>query len=261
MNDPAGAVDGLLLDMDGVLTVSWEPLPGAVATVAWLRRQGVPFRIVTNTTSRTHGEIAARLRGAGFEVPDEDVLTASVAAAAHLRRHHPGARVFVLGDARPEDLAGVALVGLDEDPEVILVSGANASFDYPTVNRVFRSLLAGAAFVATHRNLYWMERDGATLDAGIWVLGLERALGREAAITGKPAPGFFRAGLEALGLPADRVAMVGDDVETDVLAAQALGMTGVLVRTGKFRADALERASGTPDHVLPGVAEVRGILP
>jgi HAD superfamily hydrolase (TIGR01450 family) len=154
----------------------------------------------------------------------------------------------------------VRLVGLEERPEVIVISGADGSFAFDTLNRVYRVLLGGAAFVAMHRTLSWMTRDGECLDAGAYVLGLERALGREAVIAGKPAPQFFAAGLVALGLSAARVAMVGDDVDNDILAAQAVGITGVLVRTGKFRDDLLEQAGGAADHMLDSVADLPRLL-
>ena len=252
--------DGLLLDMDGVLTVSWDPLPGAVAALAALRAAGMPLRVLTNTTSRSQATIAAALRRSGFDFADEEVLTAAVAAGAYLRAEHPGARVFLFGDARPADLHGVRLVGLDEDPDVVLVTGADATFTFEALNLVYRALIAGAAFVATHRTLSWMTRDGVCLDAGAYLLGLERALGRTAAITGKPAPQFFAAGLQSLGLPAERVAMVGDDLDNDVLAAQAVGVTGVLVRTGKFREDDVERAAGPPDQLIDSVADLPELL-
>jgi HAD superfamily hydrolase (TIGR01458 family) len=254
------SIDGLLLDMDGVLVVSWEPLPGAVDAFAQLRGSGVAMRVITNTTSRRRITIAAELRRIGFDIADEEVLTTVVAAAAYLRAHHADERVFLLGDARPEDLEGVRLVGLQDDPDVILLSGADASFAFDNLNGVYRALLTGAAFVAMHRTLSWMTRDGECLDAGAYLQGLELATGREAVITGKPAPGFFNTGLQTLGFPAQRVAMVGDDIENDVLAAQTVGITGVLVRTGKFREDVLARATGTPDHVVNSVADIPALL-
>ena len=253
-------IDGLLLDMDGVLGVSWRPLPGAAAAVARLRAAGLPLRVITSTTAQSRGDIGTGLREHGFDFADEDLLTASVLAAAYLRARHPDARVFLLGDARPADLEGVRLVGLDGEPQVVLVSGADESFAFDTLNRVYRALLGGAALVAMHRNLSWMTAEGENLDAGAYVAGLERAAGRAAIVTGKPAPECFVAGLEALGLPADRVAMVGDDLENDVLAAQAVGITGVLVRTGKFREAKLAGASGTPDHVIGSIVDLPALL-
>ncbi len=125
---------------------------------------------------------------------------------------------------------------------------------------MLRVLLEGAALVAMRRNLTWMTSAGECLDAGAYLLGLEGASGRRAVVTGKPAPGCFAAGLEELGMPAARVAMVGDDIENDVLAAQAVGITGVLVRTGKFREDKLATASGRPDHVIDSIVELPALL-
>lgn len=166
----------------------------------------------------------------------------------------------MLGDAHAEDLKGIDLVSLDDKPEVVLIAGADSSFAFENFNRVYRLLLGGAAFVAMQRTLSWMTRDGENLDAGAYLLGLERASGREAMITGKPSREFFEAALGALALPADRVAMVGDDIENDVLAAEAVGMTGILVRTGKFRQDVLARASVAADHVIDSIADVPRLL-
>jgi HAD superfamily hydrolase (TIGR01458 family) len=253
-------IEGLLLDMDGVLGVSWTPLDGAAEAVTRLHAAGVPLRVVTNTTALPQARFGALLREYGFPFADDEILTASVLAGTWLRAERPGARVFMLGDAQAEDLAGVELVRADEAPEVVLLSGADESFCFDAFNRVLALLRGGAELVAMHRNLFWMTRRGEKLDAGAYLLGLEAATGLEAVVLGKPAPGAFRAGLDALGLPAARVAMVGDDVENDVLAAQALGVTGVLVRTGKFREDQLARASGTPHHVVDSVCDVPALL-
>ena len=253
-------IDGLVLDMDGVLGVSWTPLDGAAAAVTRLHAAGVPLRVLTNTTALPRPRFGQVLREAGFPFADHEILTASVLAGVWLREQRPGARVFLLGDAQPEDLGGVELVGLDEAPEVVLVSGADDSFCFKTLNHVLEALRGGAELVAMHRNLFWMTRRGEKMDAGAYLLGLEAATGLEAVVLGKPAPSSFRTALTELGLPAGRVAMVGDDVENDVLAAQALGITGVLVRTGKFREDQLARASGTPDHVVDSILDVPELL-
>ncbi len=246
--------------MDGVLGVSWKPLPGAAEAVTRLHAAGVPLRVITNTTALPQAKFGALLRENGFPFADDEILTASVLAAAWLRAERADARVYLLGDAQAADLAGVELVGTDEAPDVVLVSGADQSFCFESFNTVLALLRGGAELVAMHRNLFWMTRRGEKLDAGAYLLGLEAATGLEAVVLGKPAPGSFRAGLDALGLPAERVAMVGDDVENDVLAAQALGVTGVLVRTGKFREDQLARASGTPDVVVDSVCDVPALL-
>lgn len=253
-------IAGLLLDIDGVLVVSWQPLPGAVEALAELRRRRVPLRFATNTTTRTRRQVARTLAEAGFDVDEDEILTAPVATAAYLRRHHPGARCFVLasGDLS-EDLTGIEIV--DEGPaEVVVLGGAGMNFTHAQLNRAFRLLLDGAAFVAMHRNLYWRTAEGMELDTGAYVRALEEAAGVEAVVVGKPSPDFFAAGVAALGLDPGSVAMVGDDIVNDVLGAQAAGLQGVLVRTGKFRPDALERAGGRPDHIVDSIADVPALV-
>jgi HAD superfamily hydrolase (TIGR01458 family) len=252
-------VEGLLLDMDGVLALSFEPMPGAVDTLAWIKGKGIPFRIVTNTTTHSRAALAETLRAGGFDIVAGDIITAVVGTAVHLRVHHPDADVMLLtdGDAR-EDLDGIAVVGAGDPADVVVVGGAGDDFTYEHLNHAFRLLMEGASLVAMHRNLYWRTADGLELDAGAYVAGLEAAANVVATICGKPAPSFFDSALRLLGLPADRVAMVGDDIVNDVLGAQASGLTGVLVRTGKFMESDLSK--GRPDHVLGSFAELPSIL-
>ncbi|MFF7352182.1 HAD-IIA family hydrolase [Streptomyces filipinensis] len=253
------SVRAVLIDIDGVLTVSWKPLPGAVEALRRIRGAGLGVALVTNTTSRTRASIAATLSAAGFEVGPRDVLTAPSVTAAHLAEHCPGARCALLnsGDIA-EDLGDVTLV--DDDPDVVVLGGAGPEFDYAALNRAFGHLQRGARLIAMHRNLYWRTESGLQLDSGAFLLGLERAARVEAEVTGKPSRGFFEAALARLGAGAGQALMVGDDVESDVLAAQRAGLTGVLVRTGKFQQETLEGASGTPDHVLDSFADLPALL-
>lgn len=258
--DAQGAdVRGLLLDVDGVLVVSWEALPGAREALESLRSADVPFLLATNTTTASRATLAAKLQRAGFAVEPSEIVTAPVVTASYLAQKHPGARCYLLakGDVA-EDLTGVELT--DSQADVVVVAGAEEAFTYDNLDRAFRMLLEGAALVAMHRNLWWMTSEGPKLDAGAYIRALEEAAGVEATVVGKPAADFFRAGVELLGLPHESVAMVGDDVTNDVLAAQEAGLTGVLVRTGKFTEKALDDAPGRPDHVVASVAEVPRLL-
>ena len=119
---------------------------------------------------------------------------------------------------------------------------------------------SGASLVAMHRNLTWMTAEGLKLDSGAFLLGLEEAAGVGATVIGKPNANFFLQALAMLGLHPGRAAMVGDDLENDVIAAQRVGMTGVLVRTGKFDAAELARASISPDHLIDSVADLARLI-
>ena len=203
------------------------------------------------------------LAGAGFPVTGSDILTAPVIAAAYLHDRYPGARCLLLnsGDIA-QDLAGLTLAG-PGDPapaDVVLVGGAGPEFSYQALNRAFGHLQRGARLVAMHRGLYWRTDDGLRLDTGAFLAGLEQAAGTEADVIGKPAAAFFATALAHLGAEAAHTVMVGDDIETDVLAAQRQGLTGVLVKTGKYLPRSHRTASGTPDRVLDSFADLPALL-
>lgn len=253
-------IEALLLDIDGVLSVSWEPLPGAIDALRRLRDDGVPFRLITNTTTKTRHDLGTTLRDAGFGVGDDEVVTAVVATGSFLRATHPEAKVYVLSDGDgTADLEGIQLVDVDE-ADVIVLGGASDDFTYPTMNRIFRRLMDGATLVGMHRNLFWKTTAGWELDAGAYLVGLEQAAGIRATICGKPEPTYFASALEALGTQADRTAMVGDDVVSDVLGAQATGLTGILVKTGKYRPGDESSPEGVPDLVADSFADVPSLL-
>jgi HAD superfamily hydrolase (TIGR01458 family) len=249
-------VDGLLIDIDGVLTVSWVPIDGADDALARLRASGIPLRFATNTTTRTRSEVARLLSGAGIPAEVGEILTAPAATAAHLRREHPGARVFLLntGDLS-DDLRGIDIV--DSGPaDVVVIGGAGVDFTHQQLNEAFRLILNGAAFVAMHRNMYWRTSAGLELDTGAYVRALEEATGVEPVVLGKPSSDFFATCVGELGLDAGRVAMVGDDLQNDVLGAQHAGLRGVLVRTGKFRPEVLAASDERPDLVIDSIADL-----
>ena len=256
-------IRAVLIDIDGVLTVSWKPLPGAVAALHRLRAAAVPLALVTNTTSRTRASIAGTLAEAGFPVTAGDILTAPVIAAAYLRDRYPGARCLLLnsGDIT-QDLAGLTLArpGEGAPVDVVLVGGAGPEFSYQALNQAFGHLQRGARLVAMHRGLYWRTSDGLQLDTGAFLAGLEQAAATQAEVIGKPAAAFFATALAHLGADAAGTVMVGDDIETDVLAAQRQGLTGVLVKTGKYLPRTHRTASGTPDHVLDSFAGLPALL-
>lgn len=270
-------VRGLLIDWDGVLVAAGRPVPGAAAAIAALDRAGVPYRIATNTTLLSRNDLADRSAALGFAIPPERFITAASAAAAYCARRFPGRSIVVVGTPGAKSEFGaqplVAVEAADDPtvaPAAVVVGDSPDEITYPNLNRIFRAVRAGAAFVAMHRNPWWVTEAGPTLDSGAIVAGLEYALGRRATVVGKPARAFFGEAARALlaelggatgGRRPDRraLAMAGDDVWSDVAAAQRAGLRGVLVLTGKHGEAELARFAargGAPDAVLPSIAEV-----
>ena len=211
---------------------------GAAETLEGLAARGVPFRLLTNTTTASRATLAARLRGMGLPVTEDLLITAPVATAAYVRRRFPGVPCYLLakGDAVDDfAAAGVPIVGPDGAPEagVVVIGGAEEELTYARLNHAYRLLLGGAKLVAMHRNTAWRTDEGMSLDSGPFVDALAKAAGVRATIIGKPAAAFFRQAVRDIGLPARELAMVGDDARNDLAPARRLGMTGVLVRTGK----------------------------
>lgn len=252
--ESARLIQGFLIDVDGVLHVDGDPIPGAAEALQRLNTLGIPYVLLTNTTIRTRRQLGELLRSLRFPVSDDQLVTAGAATATYLRTHYPDQPCFLLveGDVR-EEFAGIPLVE-DDSASVVVLGGAGSVYTYDRLNLAFRLLLRGAHFVAMHRNLVWERRDGLALDTGAFLMGLEAATGRQAHLVGKPSPDFFQAGLARLGLPPEHVAMVGDSLTADIAPAQALGMTGILVQTGRFRPSDLE--TGQPDVLLPSFAEL-----
>jgi phospholysine phosphohistidine inorganic pyrophosphate phosphatase len=255
----------VLLDLDGVVYVGDRPVPGAAEAIAWLEREGVPFCFLTNTTSSPRQGIVDKLAGMGIEARAEQVLTPAVAAVAWLRHHgidHPA--VFVPG-ATAAEFADLHPVGRDVESGAgaVVVGDLGDGWDFATLNRALRLLVSdpSAPLVALGMTRYWQAEDGLRLDAGAFVRALEYAAGRTAVVLGKPDAAFYGAAVDALGLgagvAADQVVMVGDDVRTDVEGAQHAGLTGVLVRTGKFSSSDLD-TDVHPDAVLDSLADLPG---
>lgn len=248
-------IRGILLDIDGVLHVSMQPIAGAADTLRWLDQQGYRTCFVTNTTTASRATLAQRLAAIGLPLTEQQLITAPVATANYIRQHYPGKRCWVLskGDAEA-DFAGIDLV--ESNAEIVVIGGAEELLTYEAMNAAFRMLMDGAVLLAMHTNLYWRTSDGLRLDSGPYVHALELATGKQATVLGKPARPFFEQALQAIGVEAAEAIMVGDDLENDVRGAQQAGLRGILVCTGKHHADSplLERIH--PDAILPSIADL-----
>ncbi len=282
LRDALHGVRALLLDLDGVIVVAGAAVPGSVDAITELERRGMAYRIVTNTSlvSRvTLSRFAAKL---GNEIPPERFQSALSASAAFAARIFPGEPLYVIASAEARtEFDGQWLLSNDEAAQpgaraaAVIVGDSPEELTHANLNLAFRLVRNGARLIGMHRNPWWLTPDGPTLDSGAYVTGLEFAAGVRAQIIGKPAPAFFSLAVDALRreiagrgerLHRAEIAMIGDDIRTDVLAGQRAGLRGVFVLTGKHGLEALKAAHGhgrggrEPHAVAPSLADVVAAL-
>lgn len=253
--------DAVLFDLDGVLVTAGVPLPGALETLQALLSTNIPFLVLSNMTLMPRKFMLDRFRRYGVDLPLDRMLTPPAAAARWiLKQGNPPVAAFVAEPTRVE-FEGLRL--LPEDAEsgaaFVVVGDLGEGWTHPTMNRAMRLLLQGARLIALGMGRYWKAPDGLRVDVGAYVTALAYATGQMPIVIGKPAPDFFKMALDALGVPVERVAMIGDDILNDVEAGQRVGLKGILVQTGKFRPEDLSR-DVTPEWTLPGVGDILPLL-
>src|SRR2546429_1535976 len=208
-------VRGVLLDLDGVLHISMQPIPGAAEVLSWLEKQGYLTGFVTNTTTLARTTLAQRLQAIGLPIAEQQLVTAPVATANYIRQHYPGKRCWLLtkGDTA-RDFADIHLV--ESNADIIVIGGAEELLTYENMNHAFRMLIDGAILLATHTNLYWRTSEGLQLDSGPFVYALELVTGQRATVLGKPNLAFFEQALLTISVQPQEAIMVGDDIENDI---------------------------------------------
>jgi HAD superfamily hydrolase (TIGR01458 family) len=242
---------GLLVDLDGTLYVGGEPVEGAAEAIKRLEASGVLLRYVTNTTRKPRREVWEHLRSLGFEVQEATILAPARVAAGLIGNK---SCFPLVNESLLEDLEEITLT--QDHPDHVLIGDLGEDFTYERLNTAFRCLMDGAELIALQRNRYWRREDGLALDAGPFVAALEYATAKSATVIGKPERGFFRLALKDIGLDQHEVAMVGDDAEADVAGAQAAGLVGIQVKTGKYGPD----VGVEPDLVLESFAALPDAL-
>jgi HAD superfamily hydrolase (TIGR01458 family) len=251
-------VQGLLLDLNGVFYVGNKALPGAIATVNALQRSGLPYRFVTNNTTESVTTLSAALQSMGLPIQASEIISAPYAAVLHLRQlGQPKIFPLISADTQ-QDFAEFAVS--DTEADVVVMGDMGDEWNYRLLNRAFRLLMQGAHLLALHKGKYWQWEAGLQLDIGAFVSGLEYATDTEATIVGKPNPVFFQQALAELHLPPEAVVMVGDDLEADVAGAQAVGLRGVLVQTGKYRSHLADSLKIQPDLTVASIQDIQAWL-
>jgi HAD superfamily hydrolase (TIGR01458 family) len=244
-------ITGVLLDLGGVVFVGDEPIPGAIDALYELRASGIVVRFLTNTTRQPHREMLEKLHKLGVKAaPEELFMPAS--AARHFLRQHNLTPLLLVHPRLVEDFDAVPAGKVN----AVVVGDAAENFTYATLNRAYRALSQGAELLALARNRGFRDENGElSLDAGPFVAALEYATGHEAIVLGKPSATFFREAIASIGRPQNQIVMIGDDVEADVAAAMEVGLSGILVQSGKYVAGDEKKIEPPPTAVVSDLSE------
>jgi len=251
------APKALLIDLDGVIYEGDREVEGARESLAWLMEHHIKRLFITNTTSQPRTALVDKLARLGITVDATEILTPAVAAVRWLGEHARGPIELFVPAATRSEFAELELAEPGERVAAVVVGDYGDGWDFAELNRAFRLLMAEPkpALVALGMTRYWRAEDGLRLDTAPFVTALGYAAGIEPVVLGKPAAEFFNMALAELGVEPADACIIGDDVRTDVGAAQDLGMHGILVKTGKFEPG--DRALGIePNTVLESIAEL-----
>jgi phospholysine phosphohistidine inorganic pyrophosphate phosphatase len=251
-------IRGLLLDLEGVLYESDRAIAGAAQALRELADAGLRIRYLTNTTTRSRRAIVESLRSMGVVLDPQHLFTPSAAACRLLERDGIRRLHLAAPSALREDFAAFELV--DADPEAVVLGDLHEGFTWRRLNQLFQMLRAGARLVALHRNRYCRRESGISLDLGPFVAALECAADIRAEVVGKPGRAFFELARDNLGLGADEVVMVGDDIEADIGGAQNAGLRAIQVETGKYTPRDREHPTIRPDLIIHSAAELPAAL-
>lgn len=252
--------EAILLDVEGVLYIQGEAIEGAPEALSRLREIAGGIRLVTNTSSISRKEVISRVRNAGFEVADEEVLTPAAMAVRYCRTRGFSKVNLMVARSLREDLEEIDVVGYDESADAIVLGDLGPMFSAETLSHAFRQMMDGAELIALQHNRYWKREDGLVLDVGAFSAALEYAADQPAVVVGKPSPDFFRMALQDIGASPEQTVMVGDDIEGDVGGGLSVGIPSVLVRTGKYNEAKVVESGIEPTATIDSIRDLADLL-
>ena len=249
-------VKAILLDLDGVLYVGQEPLPGAIKAFECLRETSLPMAGVTNTTTQSKSHVVDKLHTLGFDFASDGIFTPAALAVQCIGGKSAS---FFIRDQLREDFQSVAED--DDHPDFVVMGDiGSAGYDPVKLQRIFELVIDGAELLALHKNRFWQKPEGLVLDLGTYVAAIEYATGKSAKVLGKPSPSFFHLICAQLNVRPEEALMVGDDIESDIGGAIDAGLKAALVKTGKYREDFAKQTGIKPNLTLPSIADLPDAL-
>jgi NagD protein len=245
-----------LTDMDGVLVHEGRALPGAAALIKQWQDAGTPFLVLTNNSIYTPRDLSARLQATGLDVPEDRIWTSALATANFLKSQNPNGTAFVLGEAgMTTALHDIGYVMTDQNPDYVVL-GETRNFNFESLTRAIRLINSGSRFIATNPDATGPSADGVLPATGSVAALITKATGKDPYIVGKPNPMMFRSAMRKIGAHSESTGMIGDRMDTDVVAGIEAGLHTVLVLTGISDQSEIEKYPFRPNEILNSVADL-----
>jgi len=245
-----------LIDMDGVLISGHSIIPGAGRFIEKLKARGAKYLVLTNTPIYTPRDLAHRLQTIGLDIPAERVFTSALATANFLQSQRPNGTAFVVGESGlTEAIHGIGYVITDRDPDYVVL-GETDSYNLALISKAIRLVAGGARFIATNPDPSGPSEEGLVPACGAMAALIEKASGVSPFFVGKPNPLMMRTALNYLGVHSENTVMVGDRMDTDIVAGVQSGMETILVLTGVTRREDVDRYPYRPTRIVESVAEI-----
>ncbi len=249
-------VECWLTDMDGVLVHENHAIPGAAELIEHWQHQGSPFLVLTNNSIFTARDLSARLRDSGLNVPEDSIWTSAMATAAFLKSQQPGGTAFVIGEAGILTALHEAGFVLTETAPDYVVVGETRNYSFEAITKAIRLINDGARFIATNPDATGPSKEGPLPATGAITALITKATGKEPYVVGKPNPMMFRSALNRIGAHSENTAMIGDRMDTDIVAGIEAGLHTILVMTGISDQTEIEKYPFRPDEILNSVADL-----
>jgi NagD protein len=251
---PRREIRSWLMDMDGVLVHEEHAIPGADRFIAALQERGMPFLVLTNNSIYTRRDLAARLRASGLDVPEESIWTSALATARFLEEQRPGGSAFVIGEAGLTTALHQSGYTLTERNPDYVVLGETRTYSFERITRAIRLIAGGARFIATNPDPTGPAPDGPLPATGSVAALISRATSVEPYFVGKPNPLMMRSALNAIDAHSETTVMIGDRMDTDVVAGLEAGLETILVLSGVTTRPMAERFPFRASRILDSVA-------
>jgi len=251
-----GDIECWLTDMDGVLVHENHPVPGASELLQQWRDQGQPYLVLTNNSIFTPRDLSARLKAAGLLVPEESIWTSALATADFLQSQMPGGSAFVIGEAGiTTALHEAGFIMTESDPDYVVI-GETRNYSFEAITKAIRLIGDGSRFIVTNPDATGPSADGPLPATGAVAALITKATGKDPYVVGKPNPMMFRSAMNKIGAHSENTGMIGDRMDTDIVAGIEAGLHTILVLTGISDQAEIDRYPFRPDEVLNSVADL-----